>query len=301
MAPPPATLMRFADPAAYLERVAPFLLDHEAEHNLLLGIAGQLAARPDAWGAVPPYQVVVEDGAGGVVAVAQRTAPHNLVVSRIEPAWRDVALDAVMRAAIEDDPATPGVLGPLEESRGIADRWVGARGGRWLETRAERIYQLDTVTMPELPPGAMRRATPDDREQLARWLVAFSVEAMGEVDASYDEAFEAVDRWFETGHRTAYLWEDAGARVCMVGTTGPTPNGIRVGPVYTPPEHRRKGYGSALTAAVSQVELDAGRRFCFLYTDLANPTSNHIYMMIGYRPVADVTEIRFEAGGSRPG
>ncbi len=294
MAQPTASLVRFTDPAAYLERVTPFLLDHEAEHNLLLGIAGQLAARPDAWGVVPPYQVVVEDGSGAAVAVAQRTAPHNLVVSRIEPAWREVALDAIARAAAADDPETPGVLGPLEEARGLADRWVRMRGGRWTETRAERIYELDAVTAPTRPPGAIRRATPNDRELLARWLVAFSVEAVDEADASYDEALETVDRWFETGHRTAYLWEDAGASVCMVGTSGPTPNGIRVGPVYTPPELRRRGYGSALTAAVSQVELDAGRRFCFLYTDLANPTSNHIYMEIGYRPVADVTEIRLE-------
>jgi hypothetical protein len=34
--------------------------------------------------------------------------------------------------------------------------------------------------------------------------------------------------------------------------------------------------------------LDSGRKFCFLYTDVTNPTSNHIYQEIGYRPVADL-------------
>jgi predicted GNAT family acetyltransferase len=67
----------------------------------------------------------------------------------------------------------------------------------------------------------------------------------------------------------------------------PTPNGIRIG-WSTPPELRRHGYASAVTAATSQAELDKGRRFVFLFTDLSNPTSNKIYQAIGYRPVSDV-------------
>jgi predicted GNAT family acetyltransferase len=74
----------------------------------------------------------------------------------------------------------------------------------------------------------------------------------------------------------------------MAGFGGLTPNGIRIGPVYTPPDERRRGYGSALTAALTQQLLDGGRRFCFLFTDLANPTSNRIYQQIGYRAVSDV-------------
>jgi predicted GNAT family acetyltransferase len=66
-------------------------------------------------------------------------------------------------------------------------------------------------------------------------------------------------------------------------------------PVYTPPALRGRGYASALVAAVSQAQLDAGRRFCFLFTDLANPTSNRIYQDIGYEAVCDVDEYRFEA------
>ena len=48
-------------------------------------------------------------------------------------------------------------------------------------------------------------------------------------------------------------------------------------------------------AALSQRMLDAGRRFCFLYTDLSNPTSNAIYQHIGYEPVCDVVDLHFEA------
>jgi predicted GNAT family acetyltransferase len=65
--------------------------------------------------------------------------------------------------------------------------------------------------------------------------------------------------------------------------------------VYTPPQHRGRGYASALTAAASQDQLDRGHRYCFLFTDLSNPTSNKIYQSIGYEPVCDVDMYRFEA------
>jgi predicted GNAT family acetyltransferase len=79
----------------------------------------------------------------------------------------------------------------------------------------------------------------------------------------------------------------------MAGYTGPTPHGIRIGPVYTPPELRGRGYASALVAQMSQALLDAGRSFCFLFTNLANPTANHIYEEIGYQTVVDVDVYRF--------
>jgi predicted GNAT family acetyltransferase len=49
-----------------------------------------------------------------------------------------------------------------------------------------------------------------------------------------------------------------------------------------------------VTAAVTGAQLAAGRQFCFLYTDLANPTSNKIYADIGYEPVCDAIDFGFE-------
>src|SRR5205823_5853428 len=60
-----------------------------------------------------------------------------------------------------------------------------------------------------------------------------------------------------------YLWED-GRPVSMAGCGGPTPNGVRVAPVYTPPQHRGRGYASACVAALSQLLPDSGRPLCLL-------------------------------------
>ncbi len=71
------------------------------------------------------------------------------------------------------------------------------------------------------------------------------------------------------------------------------PTAARIGPVYTPSDYRRKGYATACVAALSQKLLDQGCKRCFLFTDLANPTSNHIYQQIGYRPVCDWRDYSF--------
>jgi len=67
----------------------------------------------------------------------------------------------------------------------------------------------------------------------------------------------------------------------------------RIGPIYTTPEHRRRGFGAAVTAAASRWALDAGAERVLLFTDLANPTTNALYPRIGYRPVHDAVELRF--------
>jgi predicted GNAT family acetyltransferase len=113
-----------------------------------------------------------------------------------------------------------------------------------------------------------------------------------------DSAEQNVDRRITSPRAGILLWEDGGAPVSAAGWGGATPNGIRIAPVYTPPELRGRGYATALTAELSQRLLDGrlfegGRRFCFLYTDLANPTSNAIYERIGYRRVAESAEIAF--------
>ena len=74
----------------------------------------------------------------------------------------------------------------------------------------------------------------------------------------------------------------------------------RIGPVYTPPDRRGRGYGSALVGAVSAAVRARGTR-CILYTDLGNPTANSVYRRLGYRAVAEALRYRFDrpAGAAR--
>jgi uncharacterized protein len=277
-------LQRFVDVGEFLDVAGHFLVAREAEHQLILGICGTLRDDPDAYPRAPYLATVSADGR--VVAAAIQTPPFRLVLSEVDDRR---AIDLLVEDTVERD--LPGVFGPVDVVRMFIDAWI-RRGGRPAAIEQhERSYQLTAVRPGRPTAGGWRVAGLDDRPIVLTWIEAFMLEAFGDVDQ--EEVQTRTDRWLAGSERTLYLWENDGP-VSLCGVGYPTPNGIRVGPVYTPPDERGKGYASALVAAVSQAELDAGRRYCFLFTDLANPTSNHIYQAIGYEPVRDVDLWVFE-------
>ena len=104
----------------------------------------------------------------------------------------------------------------------------------------------------------------------------------------------AVER--QLGDGRLFVW-DHDRVVSMVGTSPPIAGVVRLGPVYTPPKARRRGYATALVADVSRRALAAGATKCMLYTDLANPTSNSIYQAVGFRRSNDAQEYIFSSDG----
>jgi len=131
----------------------------------------------------------------------------------------------------------------------------------------------------------MRRACHHDVQMSIEWGQGFA----RETGVTFPSTVHVVESWVE--HGLLYVWEDKGRPVSIVIAHGRTPNGVRIGYVYTPPESRGRGYASALVAEVSQSMLDLGYDFCVLYTDLANPTSNRIYQRLGYRLIERVIDV----------
>ncbi len=274
------------DPASFLERAAPLLLMDEARHNLILGIAGTLLDFPDAYR--ESHLWLVEDGAD-VVAAGLVTPPFNLVLAG-DPG----GAEALAASLARDGVRLPGVTGAVPEAEVFAARWESETGGTTRARMQQRVYRLERLRPPRATRGSARVATEDDRELLVEWIRAFATEVAHDASSPAGDAARTVDLRLASPTGGLLLWEDGGP-VSLAGWGSPTPNGIRIGPVYTPPEHRGRGYGSAVTAAVTQQSLEAGHRFCFLYTDLANPTSNKIYLDLGYEPVCDSVEYAFEA------
>jgi predicted GNAT family acetyltransferase len=279
---------KLGDPAAFLEAAGPVLLSDEARHNLMLGIAGGLRDQPGLYHELRSWIV---EGDGAVVAVALQTPPFNLVLAR--PAT-DRALDMLVAELVADDVELPGVTGAVPEADVFGRLWTAATGLTLRARMRQRIYKLTTVRPIRGAPGRARVATPDDRPLLLEWGEAFAVESFEDY-ADPGAATRMVESRLDSGLGGFAVWEDEGRPVSLVGWGGATPNGVRIGPVYTPPSLRRRGYASALTAWVSAQRLASGRTFCFLYTDLENPTSNRIYMDVGYEPVCDSCDYAFEA------
>ena len=154
---------------------------------------------------------------------------------------------------------------------------------------AQRLYEIRAVTPPAGAPGVSRAATDDDLDLLVRYAAGFETDTGGPI---VEEDPVARARRFIAG-RQLFLWELDGTPRASTVVAGPEAGVARIGFVYTPPEHRCRGYASALVAELSGRVLSSGDR-CILYTQLANPVSNAIYQRIGYQPVDEVIRYRFD-------
>ncbi|HEU5207852.1 MAG TPA: GNAT family N-acetyltransferase [Longimicrobiales bacterium] len=274
--------------AAFLDRAGGWLLEREAEHNLLLGIAQGLAAGGGAQDPSILLASVEQDGA--VAGCAFRTPPHKLGLTRMPMD----AVPRVVEAVAQRYPRIPAVLGPDGVAQRFAELWSELRGTPWKQGARQRIFQLEAVTWPQsMPAGRLRPATHADLPTVRAWVNAFADEVHVLMGDREHVAVEYVNQG------VVFLWEDGWAR-SMAAVPAETPNGARIGYVYTPPEWRGRGYASACVAHLSEAVLESGSRYCFLYTDLANPVSNSIYQRMGYHPVADVVDCIFPEHADRP-
>jgi GNAT superfamily N-acetyltransferase len=180
----------------------------------------------------------------------------------------------------------------IDDVTGTRDRVEAFRtlwrdGGKELYTL--RLYRLEDLVVPEVP-GESRLATPADDDLITEWWVEFVAE-LDELPREEATKRAMDSRWMTAGH---VLWLVDGVPVSWAASTTPVGGVSRVGPVYTPPEHRRHGYAAAVTAAVSQWAYGQGVGHVVLTADLANPTANSVYQGIGFRQVSDWSEYKWD-------
>jgi len=279
---------RIDHPVAFQEAATPFLVRDEARHNLLLGISTTLIQRPDLYEAFDLW--VVSEG-DDVTGVALRTHPFNLVLA--QPS-EDAALDALVDRLLQERQALPGVIAAIPELEAFVGAWTSENALDATMVLRHGVYELREVLPIPAAPGKARPVTPGDRDQVIPWIVAFAEEALPEDNEAERQIRFVESRLAATDDAGLWFWEDGGRPVSISGYGGATPNGMRIGPVYTPPELRGRGYATTLVAEQSRWLLGTGRSLCFLYADLDNPTSNAVYRRIGYRMIAEAGEVRFD-------
>ncbi|WP_329003705.1 GNAT family N-acetyltransferase [Kribbella sp. NBC_00709] len=270
------------DPAAFQELVFPFLQrDPVRNSTILTNVADRV--RGMLYDPEPPVFVSVHDG-DEVVGVVLSTALRGINLAdlpvELVPLVVDVLADASPRAI--------GVLGPEESARAFAEQYAVRTGRTFRETERSRLHQLGEF-VEQKADGSPRMAATADLDVLAPMFGNYRAES-----GLTAEGAAADRRWLEQRieRDRLWVWEDGGQIVSLVGHQQPVFGAARIGPVYTPPEYRGRGYASALTAEVSRKLRATGDEVC-LFTDLANPTSNKIYAAIGFRPVRDLVGYAF--------
>jgi predicted GNAT family acetyltransferase len=275
------------DPEEFRHQAGAFL-EEAVERNVLATVLRR-SLEQDAYGQdAPLYAFYLEPGTERLTAVALRTPPWPLLAVGFDDP--DLAAELIYHW-IQHDAEVPGVSAQPATAQAISAAWSGQTGGFAHRQFVEAMHVLTRVIPPKrAASGQLRLATPQDREVLVEWDREFAVETGIGTGENAERMVE-----LRTSDARQMVWEDGGNPVSTVGFNPEIAGTVRIGPVYTPPEQRGHGYATAAVAATSQLLLDRGARQCMLFTDLANPISNHIYASIGYVRFADWEQHGFYA------
>ena len=206
----------------------------------------------------------------GGVAVARE--PRGIRLAHVA----DVG--GLVERVLEVAPESMAVEGEGEVAEQFANSWAVAVGKQVEERGGVRLYRLGELRTPSTQ-GKARLAESGDVELCAEWLAAMAREEDERRGWAVARSRNGVEE------RRLWVFEDGGGVVAMAAHRPVRRGVVRLGPIYTPPEFRRRGYGAALTAHLARILQPA--EIC-LRTDLGNPHSHGVYQQLGFEPVADL-------------
>lgn len=266
------------NPSEFLKVAAGLLYSREAEYSLIIGFClHQIKFEKTDYLYFHIYQN------GELIAVAL-VSDKNLIVT----AAPGPVLNKFARFLAENKISFGGVVGPAVSAEAITRSYAQATNRGFKVGFKQRLFKNESVIEPKNQKGSAYLATSDDEELVAQWLLNFQNECLPHETVTLEKMRSNAKEKIQADQ--VYLWRDESERpVSMCCLARPTKNGVTINGVYTSPDSRKNGYGSAVVAFATKNMLNAGKIFCVLYTDVANPTSNKIYKAIGYTEVANST------------
>lgn len=271
----------------YLERVESLLLKQEANNNLMLGLLER--GKNNIGIFTDGIRLGIVEEKGEPIYAFMQTPPNKWILAKVDHLDEKV-IPAVAHFLHKHKYPVPGVLGPRKQAEAFVQLWKSLTGKKAVLSMDQLIYQLDNVRVEPDANGEMIQALDEHLPMVRDWIYQFGKEA--KMMITKPQADSAARNYIQ--HGTLYLWKTNNELVSMANNSRRTRHGATINAVFTPDEHKRKGYATNVVAALSQKLLDDGFQFCSLYTDQSNPTSNSIYKKIGYYEIGESVEYYFE-------
>jgi uncharacterized protein len=270
----------FHDLDSYKSTVLSFLEQDEIANNLILGLLLTVKELPMVMATVTRNEQLV--------LCLLQTSPKQIILSKTDlSTYKEVV--EVAKHLDENVRSIPGLVGEKTITNDLAKELTLLRNYIPSIQMNQRLYKLEEIIKKPLTDGKLVKMTLHNLPIMAEWVFQFCND-INEIIGRDDAEVKALDS-IQKGN--VYGWEVDGEIVSMANAARPTKSNITINFVYTPIEERKKGYASSCVSALSELMLHSGFQSTSLYTDLANPTSNKIYMEIGYKPIMDSMVIHF--------
>lgn len=273
----------YSDLSIFKKEVIPYLEKSEAKNNLSMGLINNMKDQE------PALMATMSKDTDVLLIAFQTTPQHNIILSSVRDLSSD-EVEEISQMIAEKIEGVSGIIGDRNLVLEIADKLLGLYGIRYKVQMNQKIYELQKVKKPPQGKGSLRKAELTDLPLISNWVYQFceDINEQISVETARKKAEEIIT------NQSLYVWEINELVVSMANTTRPTQNNITINLVYTPKNERKKGYASNCVAALSQQLLNDGYKTTSLYTDADNPTSNKIYMEIGYEEIAESIVVRKE-------
>jgi len=282
----------YRDVKAFYRDTFGMLMRHETQNMIPLGniIIGNEGKDREGWRDPSGWFMATVAGDSGIELTAVMTPPFNLTLYAADNKLNDAALDCLIGGITQENITIGGVTSAKPLAERFAELYAAAKGLKHRIDMSQRIYELAEVNRDVKYIGNLRLSKESDMAFLPYWLGGFVADCFNDPLA----VVNADQARYHISTNRLYILEDNGTPVSMAKVSREMVNACGISLVYTPPYFRGKGYAVSCVSGVSQACFDRGFTFCVLYADLANPTSNGLYKKIGYKPICDSLEIKFE-------
>ena len=257
----------YPDNFAFLDKYKDFLLSDEVQYSLMLGISQKRNDKYSYISSEIQDRFLLGVLAGKNLIIAANTMNDDVYIELIE-----------YMSKID----YPGIIGTKENCEKYNDLYKKTCGKSLKLKMNQRIYKCKQVKNYSCNVGSVRLAFLEDLTLLGKWALDF----YKDIDSgkTLEEARESVVN--KINKKTLYVLVVKDEIVSMAARARAMKQTETVGFVYTPHKHRRKGYASRIVEDITR-RIHKDGRLAILYTDLDNPTSNSIYMKIGYIAYCD--------------
>ena len=272
------TVHRHPTAKAFVSKADGWLRENLVENNIIASISRFLLSEKHHY-EDPVFMATLEDEAQ-VAGCAVCVPPDGLYISGMTSS----AVQALAASLEPIYPSIPQAIGPVDEAQAFAECWQKQNGNLH---SIHQWFSMQTLHPPKRSAqGGLRLATEDDLATVQEWAPDYA----REMDTKFDVAALFASM---ISRGLMYLWVDE-VPCCLVTVSGLTPYSCRVSTLYTPPQHRGKGYAVNTVAESCKLSLDAGRSICIVSADVTASGPMHLYQQIGFRPAQKFAIVHFD-------